>query len=147
VIELVNQPLELKRRVLSIKQRSLNNFRVGVVGETRACDYLEKQNYQILSKNVRFKNKEVDIVALDTKFDEIVFIEVKTRISKLFGEPDLAVDRKKLGNMETVAKKYLKNQKLKKDYRFDIISISGKLQNKKFEWDSEIEHFENITWP
>ena len=94
----------------------------------------------LLEKNIRLGNFEIDLVVLDQKFDEIVFVEVKYRREKEYGDPSQAVDQKKINKMVSVAKSYLRKKQFKKDYRFDIISVSGNLKK------PEIEHFENITW-
>lgn len=93
-----------------------------------------------MEKNIRLGNFEIDLVVLDQKFDEIVFVEVKYRREKEYGDPSQAVDQKKINKMVSVAKSYLRKKQFKKDYRFDIISVSGNLKK------PEIEHFENITW-
>jgi len=93
-----------------------------------------------LEKNIRLGNFEIDLVVLDQKFDEIVFVEVKYRKEEEYGDPSQAVDQKKINKMISVAKSYLRKKQFKKDYRFDIISVSGDLK------EPEIEHFENVTW-
>lgn len=97
----------------------------------------------ILERNLKYKNFEIDIVALDQEFDEIAFIEVKFRKNDNFGDASLAVDQRKLNKMQRVAKVYLAKKKFKKAYRFDIISIVGNLDKANL----EIKHFENISWP
>lgn len=89
-----------------------------------------------MATNVRVGNHETDLIALDTELNELVFCEVKTRQGEEYGEPSYAVDRDKLKSMQIVARSYIKTQKIKLDYRFDIITvISGK-----------IEHYENVSW-
>jgi putative endonuclease len=136
VTKSVKQQLKLKKKVLSPKQVSQHNFKTGQKGEDRATIFLKRKGYEILAKNIRAKTKEVDIIALDKKTDELVFIEVKTRKTSFYGHPSLAVKKHKLQNMQLVARAFLQKQNLKKDYRFDIISILP----------GKIEHFENITW-
>lgn len=77
------------------------------------------------------------MIALDTVRQEIVFVEVKTRKSTVFGHPSQAVNDKKLRSLKKVAYMWLKKSNLAKDFRFDIISVLP----------GKIEHFENITWP
>ena len=108
---------------------------LGNRGEEQAVEFLLKNRFQILEKNYRFKHLEVDIIALDTVQDEVVFVEVKNRSSDKYGHPSLAVNRKKLENLQTAATIFIKQHGLNKSYRFDIISL---LPNK-------IEHFENVT--
>jgi len=90
----------------------------------------------ILETNVRYRNNEIDIVAVDKKLNEIAFIEVKTRTGSFFGEPSLAVDSRKLRSMRLVAQAFLKRRLLDNDYRFDIISVLP----------GSIEHLINVSW-
>lgn len=137
VRKLVKLLPELKKKVLSPKQNSLNNFFLGEIGEKTATNYLINLGYQILSCNVVFKKYEIDIVALDPKTDELVFVEVKTRKSKNFGHPSKAVHRVKLRSMKIGAELFLRYTDLQNFYRFDIITITP----------GRVEHFKNITWP
>ena len=108
---------------------------LGQLGEQKATDYLQAQNYQILDRNYRFKHLEIDIVALDVKLDELVFVEVKTRSQAKYGQPSLSVTSKKIANLTRAALVYLEKNKIDKDFRFDIISILPK----------KLEHFKNVT--
>lgn len=109
---------------------------MGQNGEALARQFLIDQGYRILAANVRIGNHEADLIALDVELNELIFIEVKTRQNKKYGEPSYAVDRAKIKSMNIVAKNYCRTQQIKLDYRFDIITvISGK-----------IEHYENVTW-
>ena len=62
----------------------------GKIGENIAVSYLEKIGYKIIDRNFECRQGEIDIVALDN--DIIVFIEVKTRASALYGLPKEAVN-------------------------------------------------------
>jgi len=97
---------------------------------------LLKSGYKILDLNIRYKNHEVDIVALDQTTDEVDFVEVKTLSSDDYGHPSQRVDHKKISSLHKFAWVYLKTKQLEQDFRFDIMTISP----------SGIEHFENITW-
>ena len=101
--------------------------------------------YKILEINIRINNSEIDLIALDTKFDEIVFIEVKTRSSGFFGNPTEAVTRKKLESMSLVASNYLRRKRFNRDYRFDIITVEYLRGDAKLA-NPQIKHFENISW-
>ena len=147
MIESVKQQLELKKKILTAKQKKLSNFSIGEKGEKLACNYLKSKKYKIINKNIRVKNNEIDIVAHDIQENEIVFIEVKTRSSKNFGSPAFAVTQKKLNSMNFVARNFLKQNNYRLDYRFDIISIYyiGNTSCNKVS-KTKIEHFENVTW-
>jgi putative endonuclease len=136
----VKPPAELKKKVFSPKQRRLPNFSKGIKAEELALTFLENKGYLLLEKNLRLGNCEIDIIALDKKFDEIVFIEVKYLAQSDFGDASQAVNQKKLKNMIKVANSYLRKKQFKKSHRFDIISVIGNLDQ------PEVEHFENVTW-
>lgn len=85
---------------------------------------------------MRLKTYEVDIIALDTRAHEIVFIEVKRRASSTYGQPFQAVGYKKLRSLTTVARAYMATHSFPLDFRFDIISIV----------DKRVEQYKNITW-
>lgn len=106
---------------------------LGDTGERKAVYFLENKGYQILTTNFRTVFGEIDIVALDG--EEIVFVEVKTRITDYFGDPSLAVDAKKIDRIVNSAQLFLKQTKLTNNYRFDVISIVP----------GKIEHFINVT--
>ena len=116
------------------------NFSKGIQAEKTALTFLLNKGYSLLEKNLRTANSEVDLVVLDEQFDEIVFVEVKYRETRSYGDGSQAVDQRKLNSMIKVANSYLRKKQFKKSYRFDIISVSGNLER------PEIRHFENITW-
>jgi putative endonuclease len=125
-----------KKRTLSQSQHTLPNFKLGDSGELQAIKLLIDKNYKILERNIRLKNNEVDIIAIDTENNDLVFVEVKTRTTDFFGNPSQAVNKKKIASMQKVARAYLATQKWERGFRFDVITILP----------DSIEHFENITW-
>ncbi|HEX9817874.1 MAG TPA: YraN family protein [Patescibacteria group bacterium] len=110
---------------------------MGESGERIARDFLINKGYQILEQNLSFKNHEIDLIALDKRFQEIVFVEVKTRQTSFYGNPSQAVNRAKLRSLQFVAHRYLYARGLRNLYRFDIIAVTPQ----------GVEHFENVTWP
>ena len=129
-------PLKSKKKTLTPKQKKLHNFSLGSQGETQAVSFLIRQNFEILATNFSVKNKEVDIVAFDPRYQEVVFVEVKSRETGFYGDPSYAVNNHKLANLRYVAKVFLNQKKLEFDYRFDIITVV----------DGKITHYENVTW-
>ena len=93
----------------------------GKQGEEIAVKYLMDKGYEILERNWRNRHQEIDIIAKDGK--ELVIVEVKTRKSNNYGEPDLAVNKQKQRLLIYAANAYLFRNKLDIDTRFDIISI------------------------
>jgi putative endonuclease len=94
---------------------------LGVTGEKAACDYLEKKGYTILERNWRHQKDEVDLIALEG--DCLVIIEVKTRSSLYYGEPQVFVTRKKQAFMIRAANAYIFQNDIHFETRFDIISV------------------------
>lgn len=111
----------------------MNTKILGTSGEAKAAQFLRDKGYKILATNFSNKVGEIDIVAEDKNF--VVFVEVKTRSSKLFGLPCEAVTWHKQQKIRQVSLSYLKSQKIlnKVQSRFDVVEII----------DDEIRHIEN----
>ena len=100
----------------------LNNRSKGRNGEEMAVEYLLIKGYDILEKNYKNRFGEIDIIALDKK--TLVFIEVKTRNTMLYGLPADAVDSRKQGRIGRVALSYISDKKyVNHPCRFDVLSI------------------------
>jgi len=94
----------------------------GQEGEDIAFAYLCKHGYRVMDRNYRCPHGEIDLIAKDGK--TIVFIEVKSRQSTMFGQPEEAVDFKKRKKLSTVALWYLEEKKITDCHaRFDVVSI------------------------
>lgn len=122
--------------MLTAKQKKQPNFKKGQSGEQQAAKYLTEIGYKIIAANIQTGTFELDLIARDPEFNELVFVEVKQRRNKAFGHPSRAVNSKKLRKMTIAAERYMRQQQLQMDYRFDIIAITG----------SKLEHFKNISW-
>ncbi len=94
---------------------------LGPFGEQLAVDFLIKNGYSVLDRNVRFKKFEVDIVA--TKENKLIVVEVKARNTAEIGEPWRAVTRSKQRQIIQVADYYVQSRSIDMDVQFDIISI------------------------
>jgi len=112
----------------------------GAQGESRAKEYLINKGYKIIQSNYLKRTGEIDIIAFDPKYNEYVFVEVKTRSNKSFGYPEEAVDDEKLSKIAETAESWLADNDIDdSEWRIDIISI---------EWKGgkpEITHLENIS--
>ncbi len=98
-----------------------NSNRQGVEGEALAKKHLELAEYHILECNWRFRKYEVDIIA--RKNNTIIFVEVKTRKTEVFGEPELFVNHQKQKFLVAAAHEYLSSNNIALEARFDIIAI------------------------
>lgn len=94
---------------------------LGKKGEELAKEFYMKNHFSIRDTNWRLGHLEVDIIAENSAC--IVFCEVKTRSSTLLGRPEEFVTRQKQQHLIRAANYYLSFKNLKKEVRFDIISI------------------------
>lgn len=100
----------------------MNHIRTGNKGEQSAVEYLSKLGYTIITTNYRVKTGEIDIIAKDK--DYLVFIEVKTRRSTIYGFPAEAVNYKKQQKIINTALCFLNYRGLSNTAcRFDILEI------------------------
>lgn len=110
-----------------------NTRSFGNLGEDYAVSLLKKAGYKILERNFRSKFGEIDIVARQD--DTLVFVEVKARWSKRFGNPEEAVTPKKLFKIKKTAEYFsLTHPSLPKKLRIDIVAIDidrGKVVSSK----------------
>jgi len=112
---------------------------LGKLGEELAVNYLTGNGYKILERNWHNIHKEIDIIAQDGKF--LVIVEVKTRQSDDYGEPDLAVTKRKQRMLIAAANAYITRKGLDMETRFDIISIIFR------DGEPIIEHIEDAFLP
>jgi len=108
---------------------------LGVLGETLAVEFLQKNNYRIVERNWRFRKAEVDVIA--QKENVLAVVEVKTRSSDYFGNPQDFVNQKKIKLLTEAINEYVISRDLDVEVRFDIIAIT-KNKNK-----FDIEHLED----
>ncbi len=110
------------------------NKEKGKWGERIAQKLLEDAGYEIIEENYLKKSGEIDIIC--SHKGTLVFVEVKARWNLNYGEPLLAVDRKKQIQIVKTAMAYIAEHDIKdKDIRFDVVSILFDRKNKveKFE--------------
>ena len=112
---------------------------LGKQGEEIAADYLVKKGYRVLEKNWRQWRNEIDLVALDK--NSLVIVEVKTRQSNFFGEPEMAVTRDKQKALIRAANAYVRYKNIQCEVRFDIVSV---IISKTGE---QIHHIEDAFYP
>ena len=95
---------------------------LGKTGEDLACAELEKRGYAIIARRYRRRVGEIDIIARDGP--TLVFVEVKTRDGRAFGEAAEAVTALKRRRMTQLALDYMTREHLSNcPCRFDVVSI------------------------
>src|SRR5207247_6924068 len=99
----------------------MNNRARGAAGEDAAVDFLRGKGYRILERNFRFQRGEIDIVA--ELGDQLVFVEVKARHTKLYGDPEDAITSAKCRQLWNVAQGYLSRRRIEEQsWRFDVVA-------------------------
>jgi len=111
-----------------------DKIKLGKEGERLAANFLMECGFEVIHRNYRHSHAEIDLIV--RREDWLIFVEVKTRSSSAFGEPEEAVTAKKIRMIYNAAEEYIYSIDWKGHVRFDIISI--KLGN-----PPEIQHFED----
>ena len=94
-------------------------------GERIAERHLRRARYKILHRNFRAKGGgEADLVCRDCATDDLVFVEVKTRSTRDFGDPAQAVDSTKQHLLARAAFAWLRLLDHPDiHFRFDIVEV------------------------
>ena len=93
---------------------------LGKKGEKAAANFLQNEGYKVVIQNWTMHRHEIDIIAEDDEF--IVFVEVKTRTSRQWGNPEDFIGRAKIKRIVEAADLYLQLNEIDKPARFDIIA-------------------------
>lgn len=92
------------------ERKKVNNKEIGNAGEDLACEVLRRQGYRILCRNYRCSYGEIDIIAC--REEEILFVEVKTRLSRGYGCGREAVNAAKRKRIRNAAAYFLSHSKV-----------------------------------
>ncbi len=111
---------------------------LGKIGEQLSADLLLAKGYEILQRNFVYQKAEVDIIA---KHDNmIICVEVKTRNSDFFGDPQDFVTPSKIKLLVKAMDAFVIENEISLETRFDIIAV---LKNKQME---QLTHYENAFY-
>jgi putative endonuclease len=129
----------LQKLYAVVSMKLFGKKEIGDYGEELAKKYLKEKNLKFVKSNYQFYKKEIDLIFCDRKNRIIIFVEVKTRSSKDFGEPENAINYFKQKNVRQAATGFLKNYPEYDEYdiRFDSVSVYIGSDN------PEINHTEN----
>jgi len=95
---------------------------VGRYGERVAAAYLEGRGWQVLDRNWRGPDGELDIVAL--RAGELIVVEVKTRRGLGFGHPAEAVTARKRARLRRLTAQWLAAHEVRpRSLRIDVIAV------------------------
>jgi putative endonuclease len=94
----------------------------GRLGERIACRFLLRQGFDIIARRYKERRGEVDLIAFEGQ--TLVFVEVKTRRSREYGDPAEFVDWKKQQRLRMAAEDFIARCDLcEYTYRFDIVTV------------------------
>ncbi|WP_299617841.1 YraN family protein [uncultured Tenacibaculum sp.] len=108
---------------------------LGKEGEQLALEFLKEKGYKILEQNYRLGKAEIDLIII--KENLLIAVEVKTRSTNYFGNPEEFVNTKKKKMLVEAMNSYVIEYDLDVEVRFDIIAV---LKQKN---DFKIEHIED----
>ncbi len=117
----------------------MNQCEQGRRAEQIAARYLKARGYRIWKSNWRWGKRELDLVALYR--NELIIVEVKSRVENPVNDPSEVVDRAKQRNIILATDAFIRLYDCHHPTRFDVIAViyhSGQV---------EIEHLENAFYP
>lgn len=96
--------------------------RLGRRGEDLAAEHLEQEGVQLIERNWRCEDGELDIIGAEG--DALVICEVKTRTSLRFGTPLEAVTESKMSRMQRLALRWCReHQVYPPRIRYDVVEV------------------------
>ncbi|RSX54115.1 endonuclease [Bifidobacterium goeldii] len=104
---------------------TLNPKQLGAYGEQYAAMWLQRRGYRILDRNWQTRYGEIDVVAMSPE-GTLLFVEVKTRRSALYGVPQEAVTSHKRLRLRRASVQWLlapEHRIAHNGVRFDVIAI------------------------
>lgn len=99
--------------------------RLGTSGEDAAARFYRRHGYEIVVRNWRIREGEIDLIC--RRDGEIVFVEIKTRTSDRFGTGAEAVTPDKQRRLRMLAVRWLRVSGVRHGrLRFDVIVVDGR---------------------
>ena len=117
----------------------MNQCTTGRNAEKAAAGYLKARGYRIWKTNWRWGKRELDLVTLHR--DELVIVEVKSRVENAVNDPSVVVDEFKERNIILAAEAFIRLHGCSRPTRFDVIAVIYSSSG------MEIEHIENAFYP
>lgn len=111
-----------------------DKMETGAIGENLAAEYLTKKGFQVVARNFRCRKAEIDMIVKRDNW--LIFVEVKTRSSNAWGEPESFVNSLQRRLIYDAAEEYIYKTDWQGHIRFDIVSVKPGLR-------PEIVHFED----
>jgi putative endonuclease len=100
----------------------MNSKSLGNDGEDRAARYLTGAGWEVVARNFRRREGEIDLIA--RRGTTLAFVEVKTRRSEAFGSPAESITHKKAARIRLLARRFLlESHAVAAHVRFDVIEV------------------------
>ena len=116
----------------ALRRRSLTDNH-GRLGEDLAHRYLRGRGCTVVARNYRPPTGRGEIDLVVWHGEKLVFVEVKTRDSAEFGEPERAVDADKQLHLTRAARDYARRAGVEwQQVRFDVVGVI--LSPRRIEW-------------
>ena len=98
---------------------------MGKIGEAKAKEYFLAKGYLLIEENYRFERAETDLIFEDRNNKTLIFVEVKTRKSKAYGEPEESITSKKVEHLIKSAEGFIYEHPDYENYerRIDVLTI------------------------
>jgi putative endonuclease len=94
---------------------------LGEWGESLAAEHLAANGYEIVVRNWRCRQGEIDIVAWAGL--QLVFVEVKTRRGQAMGSPEESITQQKAQRLTELATIYAAEMGGEVDWRIDLVAV------------------------
>jgi putative endonuclease len=108
----------------------IESYQLGLKGEEIAEKWLIQHGYQIIDRNFRSQQGEIDLVGREAGF--LVFVEVKNYSFRSLVSPLGAVRKSKRESIIHAARSYLYKNRIKGEYcRFDVVAIYRQLDGSR----------------
>ena len=111
-----------------------DKMETGSLGENLAAEFLVDKGFKIVARNHRWKHAEIDLIVQRDNW--LVFVEVKTRSSNAYGEPESFVTDDQRRLIYGAAEDYIFDTDWQGNIRFDVVSVKPGVK-------PEIVHFED----
>lgn len=111
-----------------------DKIQTGGIGEKLAAEFLMAKGFKVVARNYRWGKSEIDLIVQQK--DWLIFVEVKTRSSAAWGEPESFVSDLQRRMIYQAAEEYIFKINWQGNIRFDIVSVKPGLP-------PEIVHFED----
>jgi putative endonuclease len=114
---------------------------LGLRGEEAAVGWYVGAGYEVVARNWRCSEGEIDVIAIDPDGSIVAICEVKTRSSTAYGSPQEAVTLAKQRRLRRLAARWLSQHRIHgasmRSVRFDVVAV---LEDRSHDLVVEVVH-------